>query len=172
MNTNMATRSRHALAILGWFCAALAYVISGGTARPSVPSNDLVTLSQGWWGTSIDDFPKKAGLQSGEYSIADHPSRPGVRVILVSSRAAARWEPKELPAFELDFTTSAGLHEIDGYYRGTQDEVLASLITRYGKPSRGIVELGMRAYGWEFGKTHLDLTPSFYRLVPKNSTVP
>lgn len=131
--------------------------------------NDLVRLSQNWWGVSIEEFPKKAGLQPGDYSVGDHPSRKGIKVIVINPKAAARWEPKEIPAFEFDFTPEGGLQEIGGFIKGTQKEALAALIARYGH-YKGVTQLlGMYAYGWEVGKTELGLGYNLYSLHPAKS---
>jgi len=153
-------------------CAVLgSAALADSSERPSGPTNDLIRLSQSWWGTPIEEFPKKAGLQPGEYSVSDHPSRSGVKVVVVTPQAAARWEPKELPAFEFDFSPAVGLQEISGFYKGTQKDVLAALTSRYGKHNREVEVLGMRAYGWEFDKSYLDLTYSNYNLIPKRQSL-
>ena len=105
-------------------------------------------------------------MQSGDYSIGDHPIRVGTKVILMNPQGAARWEPKELPAFEFDFTTAGGLQEISGFFKGSQEEVTVSLIKRYGKHNHQVAALGMQAFGWEFDKTWLDLTYIYFKLTP------
>jgi hypothetical protein len=128
---------------------------------------DLVKLSGGWWGMSIQEFPKKAGLQPDEYRVMDHPSRSDVKVLMLSAKVIAKLEPAELPPLEFDFTTAAGLYEISGFIKGTPQEALTALTKRYGAPSEGTQVLGMAAYGWKFEKTKLDLRYNLFQLFPR-----
>ena len=146
------------------FIASLAISIN---AMAQGASNDLVILSNGWWGTSIDDFLKKAGLKPGEYSAGDHPSEKGVKVIIVNMQAAAKWEPKELPAHFFYFRATTGLYDISEFIKGTPEEVFEVLKKRYGQPARGSQAIGMKAYGWDFEKTTLQLRHNLYQLKPR-----
>lgn len=130
------------------------------------PGNDLIRLSQTWWGVSFEDFPKVAGLQPGDYSVGDHPVENGVHVIVTNNSALSRWEPRELPPLSFSFTAEEGLREIDGFYKGSQSEVLASLTTRYGSPDASSSALGMSAFGWHFEKTFLDLRYGIFVILP------
>ena len=145
---------------------ALSLSISTNVLAQGV-SDDLVMLSNGWWGTSIQEFPEKAGLKPGDYSSGDHPSEKDVRVIVVNARAAAKWEPKELPARYFYFRPATGLYDISEFIRGTPEEVFEVLKKRYGQPVRSTQALGMKAYGWDFENTTLQLRHNLYQLTPR-----
>jgi len=129
-------------------------------------ADDIVKLSEKWWGLSFEKFPSIAGLNYGDYSQGDHPSRKGIKVIM-PKKIEGKWAPKELPPLEFDFTDDKGLIEITGFYPGTQSDVMAVLIDRYGKPTRQLTAIGMTSYVWEFDKSDLELTPVSFSLRPK-----
>jgi len=140
---------------------------AGRTEILSLPANDIVRLSESWWGTSIDDFPIKAGLRPGEYSITDNPTKAREKIIMISIGAASRFEPSELPAYALYFNYDNLLYEISWFIKGTIEEVLIVLTNRYGKPNSEIQVIGMKAYSWSFDNTSLELRHNLYQLIPK-----
>jgi hypothetical protein len=138
-------------------------------AISQVPTNtgDLVLLAGGWWGCSIADFPKIAGLNQGEYSVIADPIDPNAQVIFVRRDVAERWAPKELAPFNFGFSRTEGLREISGFYQIPQEELLAILIARYGNPVRQVQALGMKAYGWDVGHSQLGLRHGLFVLNPQ-----
>src|SRR5712692_7227261 len=91
------------------------------------PADDIVRLSEKWWGLSLEKFPSVVGLSYGDYSQGEHPSRKGVKVIMpFAKKVEGKWAPKELPPLEFDFTDAKGLVEISGFYPGKQNDVVAA----------------------------------------------
>lgn len=143
-------------------------------AGTSNDHRDLVTLSEGWWGTPIDEFAKRAGLAHGEYSQGDHPVRQGVKVIVpISKKIAGKWEPQELPPLAFEFTSENGLEEINGFCcsRGKQAEIVEILTRRYGKYSTTSKTLDLVTYVWVFDKTVLEIHPFLFRIFPRSRSV-
>jgi len=131
----------------------------------STTTNRIVTLSQGWWGVHIEDFPTVVGLQPGEYYMGDNPGDKSTKIIIIrSKRFKNTWRPREIPPFSFVFSPTDGLIEISGFYKGKQDQVYEVLKEKYGLPTRRLKTLNMWAYGWDFLWTHLDLTAAYFLL--------
>jgi hypothetical protein len=139
-------------------------VSSAGGAAPTARSRDLMFLSSDWWGMSPDEFLEASQLQSGEYTRGADPANPQFTVILPSSNGNKRWEPSELPPFVFKFAAKGGLFDISGFYRGDIEAVRKVLTKRYGPPKLESHAMGMSAYGWEIGRTLLDLRVNIFAL--------
>jgi hypothetical protein len=167
----MTLYARLVLALVVVIGSVIPFHSNSGISTTLAMSKDIVKLSEEWWGVSIGRFPAISGLTYGDYSEGDHPTRRGYKVILpFAKRIENKWLPKELRPFEFDFTDEKGLVEISGFYKGKQEEVVARLTDRYGKPSRELRAIGLVTYVWDFDRTSLDVTSVFFSLHPRSAT--
>jgi len=130
--------------------------------QPSEASNDIIVLSQSWWGVQVADFPHVAGLNPGEFTQIDDadPNQPNVTAIIPKGGVSNGWMPKELQIFSISFEGKSGLQAIRGTTSGTESEVRGALEARYGQPEL-VAAMGQRTYIWTFKRAKLIVSGSF-----------
>jgi hypothetical protein len=147
---------------LAWMLLIVGLVSFASAARAPKDSQDLVRCLDAWWGKSAADFPKAAGLKTGEFA-ADPSTGGATRKLKVTEAGRARWTPKSLAAAAqtFEFDPKLGLIEVSGALKGTAadfDTLLKELNSRYGQYSTHTSALEAHTYGWVFPKATLSVT--------------
>jgi hypothetical protein len=142
------------------------------TPPPVTPAGvavDVVRAAGSWWGVTLADFPKVAGLKAGDYQQGEKPLNKDVTVIVpIARRTQGRWVPEDLPPFSFEFTEGRGLVEIGGFTKGKDnDAVIDRLVARYGKYTSRVSAVGLTTYGWEFDRTSLEVSGGFFWIRPR-----